>query len=78
MVLVVLDWLVGWLVGWSVLDCRQVFTNASAVQSYWGGNVLSPATGPDWVSSHWAHFTVLRFIFVYVCIFCMTVYCMRV
>jgi len=21
----------------------------------------------DWVLSHWAHFTVLRFIFVYVC-----------
>jgi len=34
----------------------------------------------DWVLSHWAHFTVLRFIFVYVCkcIFCMTVYCMNV
>jgi len=27
----------------------------------------------DWVLSHWAHFTVLRFILcMYVCIFCMT------
>jgi len=24
----------------------------------------------DWVSSHWAHFTVRRFICVYVCVFC--------
>ena len=33
-----------------------------------------------WVLSHWAHFTVLRFIFVYVCkcIFRVTVYCMNV
>jgi len=23
----------------------------------------------DWVLSHWAYFTVVRFIFVYVCIF---------
>jgi len=23
-------------------------------------------SSPDWVLSHWAHFTVLRFIFVYV------------
>ena len=30
----------------------------------------------DWVLYHWAHFTVLRFIFVYVCILSITVYCM--
>ena len=30
----------------------------------------------DWVLSHWAHFTVLRFIFV--CIMCIIVYCMHV
>jgi len=40
-----------------------------------------PNRSLDWVLCHWAHFTVLRFIFVYVCkcnlcIFCMTVYCM--
>jgi len=29
----------------------------------------------DWVLSHWAHFTTLRFIFVYVCILCIIVYC---
>jgi len=27
----------------------------------------------DWVLSHWAHFTVLRFIFVYV-LFCVSLY----
>jgi len=31
-----------------------------------------PNSSLDLVLSHWAHFTVLRFIFVYVCIFCMT------
>ena len=35
----------------------------------------------DWVLSHWAHFTVLDSFFdmyVNVCIFCVTVYCMNV
>jgi len=31
----------------------------------------------DWVLSHWAHFTVIRFIFVSV-LFCLTVYCIHV
>jgi len=35
-----------------------------------------PNSSLDWVLSQWAHFTVLRFIFVYVCILCITVYCM--
>ena len=30
----------------------------------------------DWVLSHWAHFTVLRFIFA--CIMCISVYCVHV
>ena len=30
----------------------------------------------DWVLSHWAHFTVLRFIFA--CIMCVIVYCLHV
>ena len=30
----------------------------------------------DWVLSHWAHFTVLRFIFA--CIMCIIVYCLHV
>jgi len=30
----------------------------------------------SWVLSHWVHFTVLRFIFVYVRILCISVYCM--
>ena len=34
-----------------------------------------PNSSLDWVLSHWAHVTVLRFIFVYVCILCITVYC---
>jgi len=34
-----------------------------------------PNSSLDWVLSHWAYFSVLRFIFVYVRIFCMTVYC---
>ena len=33
-----------------------------------------PNSSLDWVLSHWAHFTVLRFIFV--CVF--TAYCMLV
>jgi len=37
-----------------------------------------PNSSLDWVLSHCAHFTVLRFIFVHVCVFCMTVYCMHV
>jgi len=28
-----------------------------------------PNTSLDWVLSHWAHFTVLTFIFVYVCMY---------
>jgi len=24
----------------------------------------------DWVLSHWAHFTVRRFICIYLCVFC--------
>jgi len=35
-----------------------------------------PNSSLEWVLSHWAHFTVLRFIFVYVCILCITIYCM--
>jgi len=36
-----------------------------------------PNSSLDWVLSHWAHFTVLRFIFVSVllCVHCMHVYC---
>jgi len=34
----------------------------------------------DWVLSHWAHFSVLIFIYVYMyaLILCLTVYCMHV
>jgi len=37
-----------------------------------------PNNSLDWVLSLWAHFTVLRFIFVYVLFLCLTVYCMHV
>jgi len=30
-----------------------------------------PNSSLDWVLSHWAHFTVFRFIFVYVSILCL-------
>ena len=29
----------------------------------------------DWVLSHWAHFTVCRFICVYLCVCCVFLYC---
>jgi len=35
----------------------------------------------DWVLSHWAHFTVHRFICVYICVFCVFLiytYCIAV
>ena len=35
-----------------------------------------PNSSLDWVLSHWANFTVLRFIFVYVCILCLLSYTM--
>jgi len=31
-----------------------------------------------WVLFHWAHFTVRRFICVYVCVFCVFLYCRHV
>ena len=53
---------------------------ATIVHSAMHTHMNRPNRSLDWVLSHWAHFTVLRFIFVYVnvCIFCMTVYCMNV
>ena len=32
-----------------------------------------PNSSLDWVLSHWAHFTVLRFIFVYVLYACVVI-----
>jgi len=37
-----------------------------------------PNSSLDWVLSHWAHFTVLRFIFCVCIILCLTVFCMHV
>jgi len=48
---------------------------ATIVHSAMHTNMNRPNSSLDWVLSHWAYFSVLRFIFVYVRIFCMTVYC---
>jgi len=39
---------------------------ATIVYSAVHTHVNRPSSSLDWVLSHWAHFTVLRFIFVYV------------
>jgi len=43
-------------------------------------HVNRPNSSVDWVLSHWAHFTVLKFILVYVCMYvcmyvCIVLYC---
>jgi len=48
---------------------------ATIVHSAMHTHMNRPNSFLDWVLSHWAHFTVLRFIFVYV-LFC--VHCMHV
>jgi len=35
--------------------------------------ISSSYSSLDWVLFHWAHFTVCRYICVYVCVFCMFV-----
>jgi len=40
--------------------------------SRWGMRLCPPSSPLDWVLSHWAHFTVLRLIFVYV--LCVSLY----
>jgi len=62
-----------WRVKLSGLFCAIVF--AATVHSAMHTHMNRPNISLDWVLSHWAHFTVLRFIFVYVCILCITVYC---
>jgi len=44
---------------------------ATIVHSAMHTHMNRPNSSLDWVLSHWAHFTVLRFIFVCVCIACM-------
>jgi len=48
---------------------------ATVVHSAMHTHMNRPNSSLDWVLSHWAHFTVLRFIFV--CIMCIIVYCMH-
>jgi len=40
---------------------------ATVVHSAMHTHINRPNSSLDWVLSQWAHFTVLRFIFVYVC-----------
>jgi len=39
---------------------------ATIVHSAMHTHMNRPSSSLDWVLSHWVHFTVLRFIFVYV------------
>ena len=52
----------------SVQYCVQQFCTVRCTH-----NMNRPNSSRDWVLSHWAHFTVLRFIFVW----CITVCCMH-
>ena len=49
---------------------------ATIVHSAMHTHVNRPNSSVNWVLFHMAHFTVLRFISVCVCILCITVYCM--
>jgi len=49
---------------------------ATIVHSAMHTHMNRPNSSLDWALSHWAHFTVLRVIFVYV--LCISVYCMHV
>jgi len=46
---------------------------ATVVHSELHTHLNRPNSSLDWVLSHWAHFTMLRFIFVYV-LFCVLLY----
>jgi len=46
---------------------------ATIVHSEMHIHMNRPSSSLDWVLSYWAHFTVLRFIFVYV-LFCISLY----
>jgi len=61
------------------MENYQVFSvqySATIVHSAMHTHMNRPNSSLDWVLSHWAHFTVLRFISVHV--LCITVYCMHV
>jgi len=46
---------------------------ATIVHSELHTHMNRPNSSLDWVLSHWAHFTVIRFIFVYI-LFCVWLY----
>jgi len=56
----------------SVQYCVQQLCTVQCTHTYEQTN-----SSLDWVLSHWAHFTVLRFIYVYVFFCVLTVYCMH-
>ena len=49
---------------------------ATIVYSELHTHMNRPNSSLDWILSHWAHFTVLKFICVCI-ILCLTVYCMH-
>ena len=54
--------------------CNTVCNNCAQCDAHTHMN--RPNSSLDWVLSHWAHFAVLRFIFV--CIMCIIIYCVHV
>ena len=53
--------------------CNIVYNNCAQCNAHTYEQTNSSL---DWVLTHWAHFTVLRFIFA--CIMCIIVYCVHV
>ena len=54
--------------------CNVVCNNCAQCDAHTYEQTINSSL--DWVLSHWAHFTVLRFIFA--CIMCIIVYCVHV
>jgi len=67
-----------WRVRGKIIRFFGAILCATIVQSAMHTHMNTSNSSLDWVLSHWAHFTVLRFIFVYVLIFCVSLYCMHV
>jgi len=57
-------------------DLHRPILCATIVHSVMHTYMNRPNSSLDWVLSHWAYFTVLRFLFV--CIMCVIVYCRHV
>ena len=66
-----------WRVRGKIISLFCAILCATIVHSAMHTHMNRPNSSLDWVLSNWAHFTVLRFIFVCVllCVHCMHVYC---